>query len=154
MGGDATLNILPPRSYAHSWRDRTDAIAATATQTERRTRVFFVGQRVICIDDRIPPDFFHRGETLLKRGVVYTIRGIVLGTSFGYNSDHDGLRLAEIRNPMRVYRAASGHVWAELYFLIARFRPMHETNIDVFRAMLKKASQPRRRVRRVSTADA
>jgi hypothetical protein len=86
----------------------------------------------------------------VKRGVIYTIRAIVPGASFGYH-DRDGLRLVEVRNPMRIYRAASGYCWTELYFLMAWFRPLHATNIDVFLAMVegKKVPQPRR-VRRAS----
>ena len=95
-----------------------------------------VGQKVICINAR-HPDLALYDEALPTEGAIYTIRAIVLWSLRG--GDEDGLHLVEIVNTPRVYFTPSGRVLAELIFRVSRFRPVRETNIDVFLKMLEPA---------------
>jgi len=92
--------------------------------------MFHVGQLVVCVDDgknRMGPQ--NRRHVLhgLKKGIVYTIRWV------GMSPDH-GLylcvRVVEITRPIYL------HLNEEIPFCAARFRPVVETRLDVFREML------------------
>lgn len=89
---------------------------------------FQVGQKVVCIGDCTSEPV--QGEVLVRKGEVYTVRGIV---HFN-NLDGPGLYLHEIRNP--VIDTTDGRV--ERAFGIEGFRPVVErkTDISVFTEML------------------
>jgi len=78
--------------------------------------MFYVGQKVICVDGR-PSGNGYGNEQLPKQGGVYTVRAIV-----GRN-----LRLLEIVNQPRMY--ARG--FEEASFHPSRFRPILDRSIDI-----------------------
>lgn len=83
--------------------------------------MFHVGQRVVCINDANPRLFPFMG---VSRGCVYTIRGIDDG------SGELGLFLEEVKLPVPSGRKT------EASFDATRFRPVKETDISIFTAML------------------
>ncbi len=93
---------------------------------------FEVGKRVVCVDDdvkRYQRSGFIYSRSLhgLIKGKVYTIRKV------GYGCDReDGVLvwLDEIIRPVK------SHEGTEQGYSINRFRPIDETRIDQFRAML------------------
>jgi hypothetical protein len=97
--------------------------------------MFFVGQRVVCINDRDwpPRSWLPRNVILPAKGAIYTVREIVPTRLEGW--DENGLRLREIVNPKRARRP-------ELAFRMSRFRPLRATNIDVFLEMLEPVPAP------------
>lgn len=88
-----------------------------------------IGQMVVCVDG----DF--RGvhpldKTLCQfpaRGRIYTIRGFLVRPDDGL-----GLLLEEIVNPADYYSDGYG----EPAFFAYRFRPVKETNIEIFRKLV------------------
>jgi hypothetical protein len=102
--------------------------------------VFFVGEKVKCINDSnwpTPRQFGAYTPILPVRGRVYTVRDVVPMMRKGW--DEDGLFLEEIVNPIRTKPDGSTF---ELAFRMSRFRS--RTNISVFRRMLETvpARQP------------
>jgi hypothetical protein len=82
--------------------------------------MFHVGQKVAYVSS---PAFVPVGCTTVYVGCVYTIRHI---------SDTDdglGVWLEEVRNPL-------SYVGEEWGFFATRFRPVKNTSIEVFRALL------------------
>lgn len=91
---------------------------------------------VICIDDdwgweskRLVDQF--KGS-LPTKGTVYTVRGVV---TIGYDS---GYLLEEIVNPP-VYKGPLGTL-IEPVFITTQFRPVKDSDLDVFREMLNDHS--------------
>lgn len=101
---------------------------------------FFVGQKVVCIDNTLGGGvILKEGETVPALETVYTVRAIV-----DWGPEYDSqLLLVEIVNP--VCRWWSGE-WREGAFNVRRFRPVVErkTDISIFTAMLtpKKVKEP------------
>lgn len=98
-----------------------------------------IGQRVVCVRDDfkcIPCQI--AGGGVPHVGKTYTIRGFnlwspqndIVGTGCGFYLD-------EVINPLCHY--ADG-VWREMSFDQCAFRPVKETSIDIFEAMLKPIS--------------
>ena len=94
-----------------------------------------VGQRVVCIRDdyKVICPTQIAGGGVLRAGHVYTIRGFnlaegVVGTGCGFY-------LEEIVNPLCQY---SDGVWREMSFDQCGFRPIKETDISIFTAMLNE----------------
>lgn len=90
---------------------------------------FYVGQKVVCINDGPPPDELYRpywrGWELLKRGSIYTILSINPNSaSIFQDAGSIGLRLAE--NKVYWY----GH---EYWYGTRRFRPLDSKAISMFR---------------------
>ena len=84
-------------------------------------------KRVVYVVDRVLPT-----EALPKLGIIYTIRAIIpCRELYGYGDD--ALHVVEIVNPPRPLPSGSRH---ELGFRISRFRPVRDTNIEIFKAML------------------
>jgi hypothetical protein len=79
-----------------------------------------------------------RRHAIPKRGVVYTVRAIVDRRSHGDRVD--GVLLVEIVNPVQPYCCTDGQ-WrtCEVEILMDCLRPVHNTSIDVFTAMLEPA---------------
>jgi hypothetical protein len=97
--------------------------------------VFFVGQKVTCINDRnwpAPRQFGAYSPILPARGRAYTVREVVPMMRRGW--DEDGLFLEEIVNPIQTRRDGSTF---ELAFRQSRFRPLRATSIDLFLEMLQ-----------------
>ena len=97
--------------------------------------MFFVGQKVKCVNDRnwpTPRQFGAYTPLLPVRGRVYTVREVVPMMREGW--DEDGLLLEEIVNPIQT--RPNGNTF-ELTFRMSRFRPVRTTSIDIFRAMLE-----------------
>ena len=101
--------------------------------------MFYVGQKVIYVNDRRSSDARHcvwDRETFPKVGSIYTIRAIVeCRVAYGY--DEDGLLLMEIVNRPDHYVSPRGRITHELAFRVSRFRPIQTTSIDVFTDMLE-----------------
>jgi len=75
--------------------------------------MFEVGQKVECVDDRLPANPWHRQHPLVK-GQIYVVRHA--SCAYGYSSiDIDG----------------SGREWD-----VTRFRPLRSTDISIFTDML------------------
>jgi len=87
--------------------------------------MFHVGQLVVCVDGRWDRCSGYK-EFSPTKGVVYTVREIV------EHGENIGLQLEEIINPPYLYIEG----FCEVAFAAARFRPVVETRLDVFREML------------------
>lgn len=90
---------------------------------------FHIGQRVVCIDDKPrPPSISYQQDAKVTKGSIYTVRGI-------YNAvprSIVGILLEEVTGIL-------SPKWnIEIGFCSTRFRPVRETNIDVFTKMLEK----------------
>lgn len=89
---------------------------------------FFVGQKVVCVDEDwnplIPPHI-DRLHTHPKKGCTYTVRDIV-ACGFGI-----GIRLQEIINPI-----VAGYS-EEAIFHHTHFRPTTEHRVEELRKLLK-----------------
>ena len=91
--------------------------------------MLFVGQKVICIDDKIPRGFVFCEPLLIKKGQIYTVREV--GLKSWINGD-ECIRLSEIiRNPDVPY-------WSK------RFRPIVDKQTDIQFAydILNKINSP------------
>lgn len=98
--------------------------------------MFFVGQKVMCVNDRNWPGGYRGRVAFPVRGQTYTVRAIVPTRLEGWNED--GVLLAEIRNPsMRLLTFRGTKQWGEVVFRMSRFRPLRATNIDVLLEMLE-----------------
>jgi hypothetical protein len=99
--------------------------------------MFFVGQRVVCVNARRWPRGLVRFATLPKEGTIYTVRALLPESAFPKGTfvgpAEDALHLFEIANPVR----RIGGRKFELAFRVSRFRPVRTTNIDVFLRMLE-----------------
>lgn len=92
---------------------------------------FYVGQRVVCIRDGWSGFF---GEIFPVCGCIYTIRDIEPGV---LDPSHLFLRFEEIVNEPAHY--ASGFV--EANFDAEEFRPVRDTDISIFTALLTPQPQ-------------
>lgn len=98
---------------------------------------FRVGQKVVCVNDA--PDSFvlpgiHYSEIAaldgLTKGKVYTVRNVVVRPA----DMSPGIWLEEIYRPPNLGDVL--HYGGECPFAAARFRPLVETDISIFQAML------------------
>lgn len=98
--------------------------------------MFHVGQRVVCVDGNRGARRSSWGSYPVYpvKGVVYTIRG------FGPRSlsGAPGIYLEEIRLPQLELDIG----FMEPVYASRRFRPVRDTNISVFTAMLTKQLTP------------
>ncbi len=93
---------------------------------------FSIGQRVICIDDVFPAQFFEWGSFTPAAGEIYTVRAIHWSQNPGTGRKGLGVHLEEIVNP-----TMDG---AEVYFAVERFRPLEEQ--DALEEGQKAAEEP------------
>lgn len=94
---------------------------------------FVVGQRVVCIND----DGDWGSAARPEKSRIYTIREIFTWVG------RVGLRFEEIVNPVAA-------IWnIEFGYDHVYFRPVKETNIDVFTAMLNKTPSPTKELEQV-----
>ena len=101
---------------------------------------FHVGQKVICINDRLRPGqrWGSGHENCVKAGEIYTVREIVPRDPPDYSEE--ALRFVEVANFLDEYELPSGKiVWSEVNFRASRFFPIQTTNIDMFLAMPARA---------------
>lgn len=90
---------------------------------------FYVGQKVVCVNDS---PHRTRGPVACVNGGIYTV--VEIAAKPDENGSY-GIALAEIRASPRGYLGASG------YFRRDRFRPVVNTDISIFTAMLKTTKQ-------------
>lgn len=96
--------------------------------------MFYVGQKVVCIDDR--PSLDYLGVTMPVKDAIYTIHHI----SDGYRDGNIGLHLAEI--PDDVFFNDDPN--QPIGFNPKRFRPLVEkkkTDISIFIDILKQVEE-------------
>ena len=94
---------------------------------------FFVGQKVVCIDDR----YLMRphNEKLPVKGEIYTIRWIGIDSQYGVGPV---VRLIEIVNPEHQYYPPSRMLPPEeCWFQARRFRPLVDTKDNESMKQLK-----------------
>jgi hypothetical protein len=100
--------------------------------------MFAIGQKVVCIDDRLRKGRrYYRGENLPKNGVVYTMRETVDARARVTRTKTGGSGWLKSRNRKRWYTPPTGRIFTEMFFSASRFRPLRSTNIDVFLKMLE-----------------
>lgn len=93
---------------------------------------FHVGQRVVCVDDASRPGLLWSiGKAWgdldgLRKGTIYTVRGIELAPI--------GVLTLKLREIVRKSPPGTGNLDAG--FAAFRFRPVVETDISIFTAML------------------
>jgi hypothetical protein len=91
---------------------------------------FYVGQKVVCINDEPPRNPAVAHIKIGQEGQVYTVRGLLEGAGKLY------LYLEEIINPVVSLPSKVGWFHGEPPLLSNCFRPAVDTNIDIFTAML------------------
>jgi hypothetical protein len=93
--------------------------------------MFWIGQKVVCVDDRGLAAALHQDEVGPLVGDIYTVRGLIC-----VNGQH-GVKLFEIVNPPHQYWGET----RECAFYARRFRPVVEkkTDISVFEEILQRA---------------
>jgi hypothetical protein len=105
--------------------------------------MFHVGQKVVCVDDRLVKDYarsavykeFAGGLDGLKSGLVYTVR------ASGFYTPVPGVPVVWLSEIVRPIRSQADEIYGEAPFAAARFRPVVErkTDISIFTAMLDRA---------------
>lgn len=85
--------------------------------------MFKLGQRVVCIDDRVNPETVDYTPCRPRKGEIYTVRGFLIQDHIiGY-----GVYLEELLNPSIIWDDQDEVEWP---FKPERFRPMIETSSD------------------------
>jgi hypothetical protein len=100
--------------------------------------IFYVGRKVVFVNGRIRRDGlfpYYPSTALPVVGSIYTIREVFDARPYGY--DEAAILLDEVVNPVRRYIAPAGPVRCEQFFLGNRFRPLHDTSIEIFTQMLQ-----------------
>jgi hypothetical protein len=105
---------------------------------------FRIGQRVVCVNDRFKNYRRSPSDRSLRSGCVYTIAWVGVDACAMFPTPTLSVHLEEIT------REVSDLDGRRLPYFASRFRPVKETNIDVFTAML--APTPKQR-QRVTTSD-
>lgn len=95
---------------------------------------FHVGQRVVCIARGDWPRARAEGLRVPVRGQVYVIRDVYVDPNY----DEVGVRLVEVVNPRDML--FNGEPW-ETGWLADEFRPVRETDISIFTAMLTRVPE-------------
>lgn len=97
--------------------------------------MFRVGQKVVCVDSKLPTHARNRNMDGLTEGAIYTIRATDVWC--WVNDRYDGVYLVEI---VRAVVPGCEHE-PEVPFWKHRFRPVVErkTDISIFTAMLNNA---------------
>jgi hypothetical protein len=101
--------------------------------------MFYIGQRIVCVDDRFlgengvfDPTFAERCPNLPVKGRIYTVRGFVV-PYVGYPGQ-PGILLEELVNPPSLYVEGT----FEPSFNFSHLRPLVErrTDISIFTRIL------------------
>ena len=85
--------------------------------------MFYIGQKVRCINDRFHPSIADWADHIPVAGEVYTVRDIGSGTHAVTHLPGYGILLAELPNPV----AANGH---EVHFIESRFVPVEAEEFE------------------------
>jgi hypothetical protein len=81
------------------------------------------GARVVCIDDRFPPEILERLQGTPKNGEIYTIRDIIRDTK---TNKITGITLVGVHNPNAWMPCTHGMVLTEYFFRLNRFVMVEE----------------------------
>ena len=84
------------------------------------------GSKVVCVDDRFPPDIFVYYDELPTKDAVYVVRGIGVGVSTAGEAGEIVVYLAGVKNP-----ASSTPPFPERGFAQWRFREIEPPKADV-----------------------
>lgn len=85
--------------------------------------MFQIGQKVVCIDDRMNPETVDYTPCRPRKGEVYTVRGFLTQVHIeGY-----GLYLEELLNPSIIWSDQDEKEWP---FKPDRFRPLAEPKVE------------------------
>lgn len=91
-----------------------------------------VGDKIVCINDK--PNGGGLEEIWPREGIIYTIRDI--GEPAYYAETKISVRLQELVNTPQFYHDALGQkIFTECWFNVARFRPVTNTSLDIFRKL-------------------
>jgi hypothetical protein len=63
--------------------------------------MWYIGQKVVCVDDRFPRQVLEWASTLPRKGHIYTIRGFGRGKSLYTGEWTFGLKLEELQTAER-----------------------------------------------------
>lgn len=83
------------------------------------------GTRVVCIDDRFPPEIMDRLQGAPKYGEIYVVRDLVPDTKTNKIS---GITLVGINNPNAWMPCTHGFVLTEYFFRLNRFVVLDESD--------------------------
>lgn len=114
---------------------------------------FFVGQKVLCINDIPHDEAGHRTARAdgLRAGEVYTISDMYwAGPDHIWTNDGLVLVLQEITRKYQFWIDLMGVEHDLRGFCHIRFRPLDDTSLDVFREMCNKTPQENWREFRIS----
>jgi hypothetical protein len=107
---------------------------------------FRVGQRVVCVDDAFHP----RGTAALVHGRSYLLSGKSHGLTRGSVYTVRSLAVAHDGGPAihleEIIRSPAHPVLGEIPYRASRFRPVKETDISIFTAMLSPTPKQKQRV--------
>jgi hypothetical protein len=93
-------------------------------KTNRRKNMWYVGQKVRCVNDRFPNSVFEWGSNLPKKGEIYTIRSIKPTRCAMSGVIGPGFLLEELSNP-----------FDRLQFDPSRFVPIYRSEISLKQAL-------------------
>ena len=100
--------------------------------------MLYVGQKVVCVNvwrwPRYPDPV-----TLPTEGAVYTIRATLTAAPLATTRTASCSRKSSTPCAPAMRRPARYH--GELCFRVSRFRPLHDSNIDIFTQMLEPVPQ-------------
>jgi len=83
--------------------------------------MFVTGQKVVCIDDKFPPEIAALLTALPEEGKVYVVRGTSVGVSPALEEGEIAVYLIGLQNP-----CSSTPPHRERGFRCERFRPLDE----------------------------
>lgn len=85
-----------------------------------------VGQKVVCVDDRFPPQVALFYDALPKKDVVYVIRNVSIGVNWKGEAGEVCLHLVGLVNPK-----SEKPPFPERGFNAERFRPLDEMKTQI-----------------------
>jgi hypothetical protein len=103
---------------------------------------FHVGQRVVCVDDK--RRLKKADMSGLTRGQIYTVRWCGVHEFLPFWPETPSIRVEEIHRDQDPYDLRDPRLF-DTPFRASRFRPVKETDISIFTAML--APTPKQKVR-------
>ena len=93
---------------------------------------FVIGQKVVCVNDT--PNSEWKGPFLIEKGKTYTIREILV-------TPHNSITLKFKEIPSREGMPGYPKDHIDHGYRFERFRPLKNTNIDIFTSMLNRTPQ-------------
>lgn len=86
--------------------------------------MFYLGQKVVCIDDRMNPETVEYTPMRPRKGEIYTIRGFLVQPHI----EGVGVYLEELINPSIIWSDQDEKEWP---FKPERFRPLVEPGTEM-----------------------